>query len=183
MLEIFLFLICLGALAKRRPYSGRRYSLRKVRVSPLITLGTLGSQTVIAEDLAPAGAEAYRLVTARMTWVLSGPTADEGPVTVGYAHSDYTVTEIKECIEAQASIDRGDKIAMEKANRLVRIVGSFWLKGDAEALNDGMPIKTKLNWRIDTGDTCKVFAYNESGSALTTGCLVNTQGTVWIRDL
>lgn len=114
----------------------------------------------------------------KFTWNLQGLTAGEGPVTVGYAHSDYTVGEIKECLEATSSIDQGDKIAQEKANRLIRIVGTV----DAEdsRLKDGLPISTKLNWKIAIGQNVNIFAFNESTAALTTGSSLKLSGDLWI---
>ena len=114
-------------------------------------------------------------------------TLGDGPVTVGYAHSDYSVTEIKECLEAFAAIDQGDKIARERANRLVRTVGTLGAGVVAGAtsydvLNDGKPVSTKLNWLINIGDSVVLFAFNESTGALTTGSFINAQGDIWIKD-
>ncbi len=177
---ILLVVIVLGA-AKRRGRGRRRYSLRRVRVSPALTLSTLGAQTVLAVGVTGTSDAQYRLVTAMLTWSQVGLTASEGPITVGFAHNDYTVTEIKECIEIAGSISPGDKIAQEKANRWVRIVGTF--EAEAESvLNDGKPIKTRLNWPVQIGSAVNIFAYNESGSALATGAVINAQGNLWVKD-
>ncbi len=178
MLEILLSIVATLFLAKHTPR--RRYSLRRVRITPGDALGTLGSATAVIEALTGASVSAYRLVTAKGAWTVTGLVAGEGPIVVGYAHSDYTVVEIKECIESQASIDPGEKIAQERANRLVRIVGS--LTGQAQNLNDGKPIKTRLNWLIATGDFVNMFSYNDGSSALTTGATVRMNGDIWVKD-
>ncbi len=116
------------------------------------------------------------------TWAWTNPTATEGPLTVGYAHSDYSVTEIKECLEAVAAIDAGNKIANEQANRLIRIVGVLRSPVGGSFLNDGKPIKTRLNWLITPGDTVNVFAFNENTAALSTGSVLNLQGDLWVKD-
>ncbi len=161
-------------------HSKRRFNLRKVRVSPRQALTTLASNLAIVGALVPAADGAYRLVTAKGSWGITELAATEGPITVGFAHSDYSVTEIKECLEAQAAISKGDKVAQEQANRLVRVVGV--LNGGDDQLNDGKPISTKLNWLITIGDLVNIFAYNDGSDALTTGANVTFMGNCWIRD-
>ena len=110
-------------------------------------------------------------------------TADQGPILFGYAHSDYSVTEIKEAIEAAAAISVGDKVAQEKANRLVRLVGSFQPDDTGEQVfNDGKQVSTKLNWLIPIGKAVNMFAYNDDTTDLTTGGRVTSSGEMWIRD-
>ncbi len=174
-------ILMLVLAAKRRGTRRGRFTGRMVRVSPAVTLSTLASQTVITSALVGTSDAQYRLLSAKMSWSQLGLTAAEGPITVGYAFGDYTVTEIKECLEIGASISPGDKIAQEKGNRWVRIVGTF--EADAQSvLNDGRPIKTKLNWKVQIGSTVNIFAYNESGSALQTGTVINAQGSLYVQD-
>ncbi len=185
MLEIFLLLVPLLAMAhtpRRGGYPRHgSFGLRRVRVSPAIILSTLGSQTVLTSALVGTSDAQYRLIASRLSWSQLGLTAAEGPITVGYAFGDYTVAEIKECIEIGASISTGDKIAQEKANRWVRIVGTF--EADAQSvLNNGNPIKTRLNWAVQIGSAVNIFAYNESAGALATGTIVNAQGDLWVKD-
>ncbi len=181
VLEILIVFVVVILMARKKGSGRRRSFLRRVRVSPSITLSTLASQTVIFGALVGNSDAQYRLITADLNWALTGFTAAEGPVTVGYAFNDYTVTEVKECIEIGASISPGDKIAQEKANRWVRIVGTF--EADANGvLNDGKPIKTRLNWPIQIGSAVNLFAYNESANLLTTGAVVNAQGNLWVKD-
>ncbi len=62
------------------------------------------------------------------------------------------------------------------AKRLVRQIGTFTgaqagltagsSDGADVTVNDGKPVKTKLNWRLNTGDTLKMWAFNLSTSAL-----------------
>ncbi len=187
MLEIFILLALAIQMAKhggRKP-SKRRYNLRRVRITPELALSTLGSDTVITVALTGASTIAYRCVTVKGTWNLSNLTGGQGPITVGYAHSNYTVTEIKECLESAASISPGLKIEEEQANRLVRIVGTFEATGTA-SLNDGRPIKTRLNWLIPasaSGTHVVMFAYNEGTSAISGGARLNHTGDMYIKDV
>ncbi len=160
--------------------SRRRFNLRKVRSSPAQALGTLAAVTVIATDMVPDSDGEYTVVSAEYTHGITGLTAGEGPITIGVAHSDYSVTEIKECVEAQASISLGDKVAQEQSNRLVRLLGR--VTAEEPNLNNGSPVKTKLNWKMTIGDQLVLFAYNDMSSALTTGAIQNAMGHQWIRD-
>ncbi len=164
----------------RKGHGKRRYNLRKVRFTPTVALGTLNAGIALSNSLTAVAINAYRAVSLSCSWSIFGIAGTDGPVTVGYAHSDYSVTEIKECLESNASIDRGDKIAMEQSNRLIRIVGTF-LPGGQASLNDGRPVKTRLNWYIGTGDTVNVFVMNE-GITMTTGALVNLNGQMYVKD-
>ncbi len=183
MLEILLIMIALFAMAKKGGKPRRRkFNLRRVRISPNLALTTLAAATVLTGPLTGASDAAYRAVVMKNSWTLSEFTAAEGPVTVGYAHSDYSVTEIKECLEITTAISPGDKVAQEKANRLVRVVGTFPAEANS-SLNDGKPISTKLNWFIPIGKAVNIFAFNEDASnALTTGAFVNCAGDMWVKD-
>ncbi len=181
MIEIIILAVAVLLFAKRTP-KRRRFNLRRVRYSTELALSTLGSDTALLVSITGVGDAQYRMITMKGTWNISSDTAGDGPVTVGYAHSDYSVTEVKECLEAFAAIAQGDKIANERANRLIRTVGTFRLQGNGDFLNDGKPLSTKLNWLIAVGDSVNMFVFNESTSALTTGATVNHQGDCWVRD-
>ncbi len=184
MLEIFLLCIVLLAARKRRGGSRKRaFNLRRVANTASLALGTLADVTVIVVGSTGSADGQYRAVSLKYVWGLQDPSAAEGPIVVGFAHSDYSVTEIKECLEAQASISQGDKVANERSNRLVRIVGIFRSSTGVDlVLNDGRPIKTRLNWAIQIGDAVNVFAYNQSGASLTTGAILSITGEMWVKD-
>ncbi len=179
MLEIILLGLAIFMMA-RKPARRRRYNLRPVRVTPKMVLSTLASVTAQKQDLSAASSSTYRAISCHSSWVLSGITAEEGPIVVGYAHSDYTVTEIKEFIESSNSIDVGLKVEQEKANRLIRIVGS--MSSSTAELNEGRPIKTRLNWLMGIGTKVSMFAYNENASDLTTGGVLDMTGTLYVKD-
>ncbi len=158
----------------------RRFNLRRVKITPELNLGTLASDTALVVGATGASTATYRCMSLKTTWNLQNLTASEGPITVGYAHSDYSVAEIKECLESAGAIDVGDKIAQERANRLVRIVGS--LDAEESSLKNGQPVSTKLNWLIPIGKFVNVFAFNESTATLTTGSSLKVAGDMWVKD-
>ncbi len=165
----------------KKPRRRRRFSLRGVRITPELALSTLASDTALASGLTGNGDAPYRCMSIKQVWTLSGLTAGEGPVTVGFAHSDYTVTEIKECLEAQASVSAGNMVVREQADRKVRVVGVLGPEANSQ-LNDGKPISTKLNWLIPVGIEVRMFAFNESTASLTTGAVLNGVGRMWVQD-
>ncbi len=183
MLEIILILIALSLMAKRTPKRKRSFNLRRVKITPTLALSTLGSATALTVGLTGSADGQYRAMSVKATWSMEDHTAGEGQLVVGYAHSDYSVTEIKEALEAATAISLGDKIAQERSDRLVRIVGVFNGGTDSESLNDGRPIKTRLNWAIPIGKAVNFFVYNDSVAALSTGSVVHCNGNLWVKDV
>lgn len=184
MLEIFLIMVCLVLAGHRGGgYPSRgRYSLRGVRFDSTSALLALANITVITQGLTGSADGKYRMISIIGTWSLRSHTPAEGPITVGYAHSDYSVTEIKEALEVEASISVGLKVEQEQSNRLVRIVGTFPGLLSDEVLDHGAPIKTRLNWEMPPGVQVNQFAYNNSGATLTTGSIVELIGKCWVKD-
>ncbi len=171
MLEILVILAILLGMAKAKPRRRRRMGAYiKGNVDESLSLGTLAAGTLIADTWDDSVSERTRISSVVAIWALDVLTAPQGPIMVGVAHSDYTDAEIEEVIENTGTWDRGDKISQERAKRLVRVVGKFGQPSAAgevdQVLNDGKPIKTKLNWILNSGDTLKMWAYNNSGSAL-----------------
>lgn len=148
----------------------------KGRVDGELSLGTLAGQTLVGVNLSDVMTESGIITSLVATWALKELTeaAGDGPITVGIAHSDYTDAEIQENILVSNGWDRGDKIARERTKRLVRVIGTFSSAAGGggglgtDYLNDGKPIKTKLNWGLTTGDTLKIWAFNDGGSSLAT---------------
>ncbi len=165
---------------KRRP---RKFNLRKVRVAANSAIGALASFDVVSNVITAAVTNEIRVMSVDASWTLVDRTAADDGQSIGLAHSDYTAAEIEECLEASASIDLGDKIAQEQANRLVREIGTFsGGEPTGAVLNDGMPIKTKLNWLLNEGDSLQVWIRNSSANVYTTGCLVAINGNLWVKD-
>ncbi len=156
-------------MGKKRPYRGR-----KVPSQASLTVGALASKDVIAGAMLNAAADDIRLLSLDGTWAVNGLTVGQGPVAVGVADGDYTAAEIEEALEAAGAIDLGDKLAQEKANRYVRQI-AVCSTNDPIA-NQGRPIKTRLNWRIASGDSLQMWAYNLDTQTITTGGEVKFSG-------
>ena len=172
-------------MARRRRSRKRTFNLRKVRIEDTFSLGALASLDVVSSALITTATNPYRLMSIDVSWSLSdlGASADD-TCEFGVAHSDYTSAEIEECLESQASIDFGNKIANEQAQRLVRSIGIFTGTGGTGAssqYNEGRPMKTKLNWYIGIGDHITVWARNGSGTVYTTGADIVSIGVMWVK--
>ncbi len=182
MLEILvagLITIVLIVMAKRRRRSMGRYI--KGNIEEDISLGTLGAETIISAASDTVQDRAI-LTSIDATWSLANytPAANDGPIMVGVAHSDYSDTEVEQFLELDTSWAEGDKVDREVMNRLIRRIGVFDTPSDAAAsvtLNDGKPIKTKLNWILNTNQGVNYWVYNTGSGALgTTDPVVHIEG-------
>lgn len=132
-----------------------------------------------------ASESAYRLLSINLNalWSALGGSANGG-LQWGIAFGDYSDTEIFECLTATAGINRGDKIALEKSNRWVRLFGYFDTVAaliDHEAIfNGGRALKKRINWLIPIGTTVKFFGWNSSQDAYTDGSILSLNGTVTV---
>ncbi len=153
-------------------------------------LSTLASRTLLGADFDNTVSERTLVSSIVASYSLEGlvSVADDGPIAVYISHSDYTDAERQAVIDATQSWDEGDLIGQEVAKRKMRHIGTFKKVVDASGvaalvLNDGKPIKTKLNWILTTGMTLNVSAFNLGSDALTTGATLFVQGhaNLWPR--
>jgi len=169
----------------RRPF--RRYLRGNIQED--LDLGTLAAQTPVSALFDETVQERTLVSSIDVLWSMTDwtITTDAGPIIVGVAHSDYTDAEIEAYIENTGSWDEGDKVqSREIAKRLIRHVGVFdvAITNEISTLNDGKPIKTKLNWILTQGQTLRVWAYNQGQAAVaTTTANVHLQGVahLWPR--
>ncbi len=143
----------------------------KGNVNETLSLGTLNANTVIGANFDESPQERALISSIVCTWALDDITLGQGPIKFGVAHSDYTDLEIQEVFTSTGSWSAQDKISQERGKRLVREVGVFVSIGSTGSdgkFNGGKPVKTKLNWMLDTNNTLKVWAFNTSSAALST---------------
>ena len=118
-----------------------------------------------------------------MDWTTSirDLTLAEIPITFGVAHGDLSITEISEALEAEvASPD--DIIAKERARRPVRRFGTF-SRSDLTGftVNDGVTRRNKVMFSVGDGFNLNWWARNVFGAVLTTGAIIEYQGTLFGR--
>ncbi len=144
-------------------------------------LGALLSSTLIAAATTVVSDNEYRCFSYKATWALSDFTPGEGPIVVGIAHGDYSAAEMEEWYESQNTMTRGNLVAAEQGKRMCRQVGTFPGILANEVLNDGKPIRTKLNWAVPDGSTLAIWAYNAGNGTLTTSAEINTSGQIFSK--
>ncbi len=154
-----------------------------------LSLTTLGPKTVAQTPFDQTVVDRMLVSSIVATYSMKEFTqgADDGPILVGIAHSDYTASEIEEWIENLGSWAESDLVGQEVNSRKCRLVGQFDTPSSATetvVLNDGKPIKSKLNWILNQGQTLDLWGYNLGTSALaTTVPIVRANGHVnlWAR--
>ncbi len=171
----------------KKPARKRQFNLRRVRVNGTVGIGALASKDVGigVVSAATVGTCRFMSVDCSYTWSDIAALIDDA-LEFGIAHSDYTAAEIEECLEASGSMDIGDKVAQEQANRLVRSIGTMSPEGDANVdggtkFDGGRRVKTKLNWLMSIGDTLTYWVRNGSDTIYTTGSGLTILGDLWIK--
>ncbi len=138
-------------------------------------LSTLAAKTAISIQFGNTVNERTLCSSIVATWSLANFTdiADGGPILAGVCHSDYVTAEIEEFLETSGSWNEGNLTEQEIANRKIRRVVTFNSADSENALevntaNNGKPIKTKLNWILNQGQSLRLWAYNSGTAALAT---------------
>ncbi len=187
MIEIFILIISM--MMARKPRRRRRMG-RYIRgnIDLDASLGTLAPKTAVLD---PTDTVTERTLVSSVvaTYSISNmaATTNAGPIEVGVAHGDYTLAEVEEYLELQSSWEEADMIDKEIASRKIRRIGVFdapVATSGAYTLNDGRPIKTKLNWILTGGQGLNFWFYNLGTAALATSDPnANTRGhaNLWPR--
>ncbi len=157
-------------------------------IDETLNLTTLGAGTLVSTQFDNVVDDRTLVSSILSSWSLDDFTVGSGigPVMCGVAHSDYTDAEIQAVIDATESWNESDLVAKEVANRKVRRIGVFQSPAAAGfiSLNDGKPIKTKLNWSLAEGQTLRLWAFNMGTVAIgTTVPTLHAQGhaNLWKR--
>ncbi len=148
--------------SQRRRINPQTY--RAVQFHDSTGLGTLASAIAAVAALTNAATDQVICSSVKAAFTWDDATDQDGPLLVGFAHSDYTVAEVGEWAINLNSMDFGDKISAERSRRLIRLAGVLHAPEKVT-----LPMKKyKLNWRLGEGDTVNQFIFN-AGAALTTG--------------
>lgn len=177
-------------MPKRR--SGRSSRSKNFAVLPFdgdLALGALADEGVVLSDImGGALTHDFYAISADLNAVVTGLTAGEGdPSRVGFAHGDYTTTEIAEKL-GLTFLGPGDKIAQERSRRLVRTIGA--VQGDDLNTQTTMRLKnhsggnmtrTKLKFMIQKDRSINIWFQNQHGGTLTTGASLRFSGMMYGR--
>lgn len=144
-------------------------------------LATLAADTVQISTLCEALSEDFHAISMDSVWSMRGHTAGEGPIAVGVAHGDFTAAEVEEYLELNYQ-DPHNKIDAERATRgrWIRTIAIFDGVASDEKVNNGVNIRTKLNFLIED-EGFNIWAWNKDSSSLTTGSVIECVATIYGR--
>ncbi len=150
------------AMAKKGRKSFRNYIRGSIDIDQ--SLSTLAADTGVLAATQTV-TERTRVSSVKNTYSISDetPAANQGPIIVGVAHSDYSLAEIEAWLESTTSWDASNLVEAEVQGRKIRQIGVYDVPvavGGSYALNDGKPITTKLNWILTTGQGLNFWFYN-----------------------
>ncbi len=177
-------LVAILLFAKRR----RRRKYIAGLIDHDMELSTLAANTLIAEPLADTVDTPTWISSIDAVYTLNDFTAagDDGPIAVGWAHTDYTDAEIEEWFENSGNWSENSLVEQEVGQRKCRLVGIFprtaTQSQDWVALEQGRPVKTKIGWKLTKGFGMRLWAYNMGDSALATTSpqvKVNGKANLW----
>ncbi len=166
---------------KRRSRRKRNPRFMAIKVQKQFDIGSLVNGTVTVSALVDLTQDAF-IIAADLTWTIFGLDLLDGPVDVGLCHSDYTVTEVKEGLDASPAND-SDKIAIERSRRQIRVAGTFKTPentGSGQVLNDGNKKRTKCGWYVSNSKEVNIFAQNIGTPALTVDTTISVAGVVYV---
>lgn len=146
---------------------------------PLLAL----AESILAKIavLATSFGEDIYIISVDVLTTLRNHTLGEVPIVVGFAHGDLTTSEIQEGLDA--SVTSPDLIVeRERSRRPIRRIGVFGRPDiAAQTLADGRIQRIRLKFSIGNDKDLVVWARNHSGAVLTTGAILEVQGTIYGR--
>ncbi len=169
-------------MTKKKYSKKNRRNFVAIPFTASIALTTLADDVVLATPLLGSGFnENLYAISVDATWSLKGHTQGEVPIQFGFCHDDLSVSEIAENLSAELT-DPDDIITKERAQRPVRKSGIFSKGGENEQqLQDGALVRTKLKFMIGEGHSLALWIQNRTGNTLTTGSVVECNGTIYGR--
>ncbi len=121
------------------------------------------------------------LISGDFTIGIHGMAAGEQPLQLGVSHSDLTVAEVKEALDATLA-NPDDIIAREHSRRPVRTLGVIQQTSSSGAVfNDGKPKRQRIKFSVGNGFDLDFFCVNRSGGVLTTGAIIEINCVLYGR--
>lgn len=161
----------------------------KGNINETLALSTLAASALISDNFDETVNEKTFVSSIVISVSWDEVTNDStGPIVFGVAHSDYEDAEVEVVIENLGSWDTGNLISQEISKRKVRKIGQLVADQSADAAvgdyrwNNGKPLKIKLGWMLQTGDTLQLWGYN-IGATLVGASNIRIEGhaNLWQR--
>ncbi len=155
-----------------------------LRLNASIALSTLGSGAAIKLSGLIALTEDFRLLKSEILADISGLTGGEADqLVLGMCNNELSNAEIAECIVAGGPVDRNDRLAQERAERWVKLLGKMVLtdssgtQGYFRSETGGPLIIVKPRWTFSDPEGWAYFIFNNGAAALTTGATARVLAT------
>ncbi len=160
----------------------RSRALQPVKFTAELALGTLADGLLVSVATVDSLEQDFDIVSTDLTVSMRDHTAGEGPIDFGLTEQGYSNTEVGEALDASPLSQYGT--AWERSKRKVRQYATFAGDGTEETVNDGKAVRKRMFLKAFAHSTfaaARVWARNRSGAALTTGTVLDIQGTHWGR--
>ncbi len=191
MLEILVLAIAMLVMARKgKPRRRSMAGYTRGNINEVMALGTLAPNDVVTTALGAVDGRTW-ISSIRATWSLRGWTVIDnvGPILVGLCHGDYSDAEVEAWIEQTeaTSWTSGSLADKEISDRRIRKIGTFGQVGQSlgnQVLNNGRPITTKLGWKLVSGQSVRIWAYNTGSGAVATtdpDVVVDGHANLWDR--
>ncbi len=167
-------------MTKKKYSKKNRRGFVAIPFSASFALTTLADDLVLATALTGVLFKEMFVISVDSLWSLKGHTPGEVPINFGFCHDNLTTIEIAENLSAELT-DPSDIITREQARRPVRKVGQFSGQTAAQTFNDGRLERTKIKFKVNDGHALALYIQNRSGAALTTGSIIECNGTIFGR--
>ncbi len=159
-----------------------------IPINGTFSLLTLNTDVLLGTDVFPGvlTEDFYAMSVDINSQIVALTTGEGDPLMAGFAHGDYSDAEVEENLEV-SFLGPGDKVAQERARRLVRKTGMFSPTSEAATQmklfgKEGSgQVRTKLRFVINSGKNLRFWVLNKSGANLTTGASLRFTGTVYGR--
>ncbi len=173
-LAVMAFLLGIALAARKRSRRRRHFgNYIPGNIQLDIVLTTLAAATGVLAATATVD-DTTRITSVRASYSLEDMTqgAGIGPIVCGVAHSDYTLAEVEAWIKLTTGWSQANMVSKEISGRRIRRIGTFPGSNTdgsgISVLNDGKPIRTKLNWEVTEGQGLNFWAFNTGSNAIAT---------------
>ncbi len=168
---------------KKKSFSRQnRRNFVAIPYNTTLPLSTLGDGVVLKVDLLGSnfGEDLFIISIDHLT-TMRDLTVNQVPLIFGFAHSDLTVAEIAEALDAELT-DPDDIIAKERSRRPVRKAGVFNIGSEADiGYGDGLVQRQTIKMTIGNDHMMSLWIRNMSGAVMTTGSTLGQLGTIYGR--
>ncbi len=146
--------------------------------SDIFSMLTLADNTALKQNNPLDIAEDFRMIKTEIVAEWRDVASSNGPLHMYLVNDELTVAEVVEAVQAGGPLNRNDRVAQERAERAVFLIGQFpeFKAGHSTELRgaDGQMgvINKTIRWTFSNPEGWSFVVINRTGGALTTGSIV-----------